>query len=140
MAFTTSNGRTQSALADINITPLVDVVLGAIPVLLMIAFGWFIVLLNSSFFEWPFWIGIIVPSTVLLAAAVILWRLRMFPSLLVPAGFLFPYSANLLICTIFFNPIAGGTAGPGFYVALPVLVVCLLECTLLSILAFRRNR
>ena len=27
MAFTTSNGRTQSALADINITPLVDVVL-----------------------------------------------------------------------------------------------------------------
>ncbi|MGC2543575.1 MAG: biopolymer transporter ExbD, partial [Candidatus Sulfotelmatobacter sp.] len=27
MAFTSSNGRTQSALADINITPLVDVVL-----------------------------------------------------------------------------------------------------------------
>jgi biopolymer transport protein TolR len=27
MAFTTSNGRTQTALADINITPLVDVVL-----------------------------------------------------------------------------------------------------------------
>ena len=27
MAFTTSNGRTQSSLADINITPLVDVVL-----------------------------------------------------------------------------------------------------------------
>ncbi len=27
MAFTTSNGRTQSALADINITPLVDVIL-----------------------------------------------------------------------------------------------------------------
>ncbi|MFZ3341838.1 MAG: biopolymer transporter ExbD [Terriglobales bacterium] len=27
MAFTTANGRTQSALADINITPLVDVVL-----------------------------------------------------------------------------------------------------------------
>jgi biopolymer transport protein ExbD/biopolymer transport protein TolR len=27
MAFTTSNGRTRSALADINITPLVDVVL-----------------------------------------------------------------------------------------------------------------
>jgi biopolymer transport protein ExbD/biopolymer transport protein TolR len=27
MAFTTTNGRTQSALADINITPLVDVVL-----------------------------------------------------------------------------------------------------------------
>src|SRR5437588_9703096 len=27
MAFTASNGRTQSALADINITPLVDVVL-----------------------------------------------------------------------------------------------------------------
>jgi biopolymer transport protein ExbD/biopolymer transport protein TolR len=27
MAFTTSNGRTQSAIADINITPLVDVVL-----------------------------------------------------------------------------------------------------------------
>jgi biopolymer transport protein TolR len=27
MAFTTNNGRTQSALADINITPLVDVVL-----------------------------------------------------------------------------------------------------------------
>lgn len=27
MAFTTSNGRTQSAMADINITPLVDVVL-----------------------------------------------------------------------------------------------------------------
>jgi len=27
MAFTTSNGRTQSGLADINITPLVDVVL-----------------------------------------------------------------------------------------------------------------
>src|SRR5215470_12989226 len=27
MAFTTSNGRTQSALADINVTPLVDVVL-----------------------------------------------------------------------------------------------------------------
>ena len=27
MAFTTSNGRTQSTLADINITPLVDVVL-----------------------------------------------------------------------------------------------------------------
>jgi biopolymer transport protein TolR len=27
MAFTTSNGKTQSALADINITPLVDVVL-----------------------------------------------------------------------------------------------------------------
>ena len=27
MAFTTNNGRTQSSLADINITPLVDVVL-----------------------------------------------------------------------------------------------------------------
>jgi len=27
MAFTTANGRTQSALADINVTPLVDVVL-----------------------------------------------------------------------------------------------------------------
>jgi biopolymer transport protein TolR len=27
MAFTTNNGRTQTALADINITPLVDVVL-----------------------------------------------------------------------------------------------------------------
>ena len=27
MAFTTSNGRTQTAIADINITPLVDVVL-----------------------------------------------------------------------------------------------------------------
>ena len=27
MAFTTSNGRTQSSLAEINITPLVDVVL-----------------------------------------------------------------------------------------------------------------
>ena len=27
MAFTASNGRTQTALADINITPLVDVVL-----------------------------------------------------------------------------------------------------------------
>ena len=27
MAFTSSNGRTQTALADINITPLVDVVL-----------------------------------------------------------------------------------------------------------------
>jgi biopolymer transport protein ExbD/biopolymer transport protein TolR len=27
MAFTTSNGRTQTAMADINITPLVDVVL-----------------------------------------------------------------------------------------------------------------
>src|SRR6202142_4343198 len=27
MAFTSANGRTQSALADINITPLVDVVL-----------------------------------------------------------------------------------------------------------------
>src|SRR5689334_7613608 len=27
MAFSTSNGRTQSSLADINITPLVDVVL-----------------------------------------------------------------------------------------------------------------
>lgn len=27
MAFTTSNGRTQSAIADINVTPLVDVVL-----------------------------------------------------------------------------------------------------------------
>ena len=27
MAFTTSNGRTQTSIADINITPLVDVVL-----------------------------------------------------------------------------------------------------------------
>ena len=27
MAFTSTNGRTQTALADINVTPLVDVVL-----------------------------------------------------------------------------------------------------------------
>jgi len=27
MAFTTSNGRTQSSISDINVTPLVDVVL-----------------------------------------------------------------------------------------------------------------
>ena len=37
MAFTTSNGRTQTALADINITPLVDVVLVLLVIFMLTA-------------------------------------------------------------------------------------------------------
>ena len=37
MAFTTANGRTQSALADINITPLVDVVLVLLVIFMLTA-------------------------------------------------------------------------------------------------------
>ena len=47
MAFTTTNGRTQSALADINITPLVDVVL-----VLLIIFMVTAPVLESAFSEW----------------------------------------------------------------------------------------
>src|SRR5258708_37156878 len=37
MAFTSSNGRTQTALADINVTPLVDVVLGLLIIFMVTA-------------------------------------------------------------------------------------------------------